>query len=377
MTSPLIISSDSHVVEPPNLWTDRMDTRFGDGIPHLEHDEPYDQWYCKGQGVSTLGAFTSAGKRFSKPETINLEGSFAEVPPGGYDPDAHVKDLAIDGVHADVLYPSVSLGLYGINDTNLLRPILSAYNDWLAEFCGSHPKVLKGIAAILLEDDIPAGIAEMKRAAGKGLSGAMISVYPGQGYFYDEPMYDPFWAAAQELNMPISLHVGTGRLGRAQLVEDGKIVQTGADRSNSDHWVRMSLSHLVLGGVFERFPDLKIINVEHELAWMLYWLNRMDMTYVERTTQATYRFSSDMLPSDFVRRNIYHAFQEDAIGIQHRDMIGVTQLLWASDYPHAEATFPESQRILSEILEGVPQDEQDLIVGGNCARMYGFDSDIK
>jgi len=374
VTSSRIISSDSHVVEPPNLWTDRMDAKFGDGIPHLERDDPYDQWICEGRSVSTLGAFTSAGKRFSKPDTIQLEGSFAEVPPGGYDPDAHIKDLAIDGVDADVLYPSVGLGLFGISNTSLCRGILSAYNDWLAEFCSAHPKLLKGIAAILLEDDIPAGIAEMKRAADKGLSGAMISVYPGQGYFYDEPMYDPFWAAAQELNMPLSLHVGTGRMGRAQLVEDGRVVQTGADRSNSDHWVRMSLSHLVLGGVFERFPELKVINVEHELSWMLYWLRRMDLTYVERTTQATYRFSSDMLPSDFVRRNVYHAFQEDAIGIQHRDMIGVTQLLWASDYPHAEATFPESQRILSEILEGVPQDEQDLIVGGNCARIYGFDS---
>jgi predicted TIM-barrel fold metal-dependent hydrolase len=134
----------------------------------------------------------------------------------------------------------------------------------------------------------------------------------------------------------------------------------------------MSLSHLVLGGVFERFPDLKVINVEHELSWMLYWIKRMDLTYVERTTQTPHRFHNDMLPSDFVRRNIYHSFQEDDIGIQFRDMIGVDNLMWASDYPHAEATFPESQRILSEILEGVPQKERDQIVGGNCARMYGF-----
>ena len=376
MAASAVISSDSHVVEPPNLWLDRMDPSFGHRIPHLQRDEPYDNWYCDGRVVSTLGSFTSPGKRFTAPQSIQPEGSFAEVPPGGYDPHAHVKDLAIDGVHADVLYHSVGSSLFGIPDPDLSRAIFSAYNDWLAEFCSAYPDRLKGIAMVLLEDNIQAGIAELKRAADNGLVGASISVYPGQGFFYDRPIYDPFWAAAQDMDIPLSLHVGTVRRGTGLQPIDPPEAQTGADRSNSDHWVRMSLSHLVLSGVFEHFPNLKVVNVEHELAWMPYWLRRMDLTYVERPTQATHRYSSDMLPSDFVRRNVYHSFQEDTIGIIHRELMGVDKLMWASDYPHAEATFPESQRILNEILVDVPQDERALIVGGNCARLYNFNPNL-
>ncbi|MQF68840.1 amidohydrolase [SAR202 cluster bacterium AD-804-J14_MRT_500m] len=374
MADQLVISSDSHVVEPPNLWIDRMDPKFSDRIPHLEKGDPFDQWFCDAHPISTLGAFSAAGKRFSAPQTIDLDGRFDDVPAGGYDPTAHINDLAIDGVYADVLYPSIGLGLFGIPDPVLISNVFSAYNDWLSEFCSAYPDRLKGVAMILAEpSNIETSVAELRRCTEIGLVGAMISVYPSPGMYYDSPSYDPFWAAAQELNMPVSLHVSTNRPGSVEHnIDAGKPSQSGADRSNSDHWVRMSLSHLVLGGVFERFPDLKVINVEHELSWMLYWIQRMDLTYIERTTQTPHRFKNDMLPSDFVRRNIYHSFQEDSIGIQFRDMIGVDNLMWASDYPHAEATFPESQRILSEILEGVPQKERDQIVGGNCARMYGF-----
>ena len=374
MAEQLVISSDSHVVEPPNLWTDRMNPKFSDRIPHLEKGDPYDQWFCDSHPISTLGAFSAAGKRFSAPQTIDLDGRFDDVPAGGYDPTAHINDLAIDGVYADVLYPSIGLGLFGIPDPVLINDVFSAYNDWLSEFCSAYPDRLKGVAMILAEPtNIETAVAELRRCTEIGLVGTMISVYPSPGMYYDSPSYDPFWAAAQELNMPVSLHVSTNRPGSVEHnVNAGMPSQSGADRSNSDHWVRMSLSHLVLGGVFERFPALKVVNVEHELSWMLYWIKRMDLTYVERTTQTPHRFDNDMLPSDFVRRNIYHSFQEDDIGIQFRDMIGVDSLMWASDYPHAEATFPESQRILSEILEGVPQKERNQIVGGNCARMYGF-----
>ena len=136
-----------------------MDQEFGSRIPHLERYGSYDNWYCNGEIVSTLGSFTSAGKRFSEPESIIPEGNFSDVPPGGYDSHAHVKDLAIDGVDADVLYHSVGSSLFGITDTRLCRAIFQAYNNWLVKFCSSYPTQLKGIAMVLLEDDLQAGIA--------------------------------------------------------------------------------------------------------------------------------------------------------------------------------------------------------------------------
>ncbi|MEE9261012.1 MAG: amidohydrolase family protein, partial [Dehalococcoidia bacterium] len=167
-----------------------------------------------------------------------------------------------------------------------------------------------------------------------------------------------------------SLHTGTNRPGSTSMRTEGKITQTGVDRSNTDYWVRMSMGHIIFSGVLERYPNLKIVNVEHDLAWIPYYMRRMDRTYIARPTQATYRFKDGMLPSDFMRRNIYHSFQDDGLGIRDRDIIGVDKLVWASDYPHAESTFPRSQEILEDILKGVPENEREMIVATNCAQLY-------
>ena len=372
MSKKLIISSDSHVVEPPDLWQGRMSADYGDRVPHLVEGDPYDQWYCDHQGVGVLGGISQAGKRYSNPEDITLEGSFADVPPGGYNPHAHVQDLDVDGVYADVLYPSIGLNLYALPDPALLRDVFSAYNDWLAEFCNTYPKRLKGIAMILLDDDMDAGISELKRSAALGLCGAMIPVYPRSHETYDKPLYEPFWAAAHDLNIPLSLHTGTNRPGSTVMRTEGEVTQTGVDRSNTDYWVRMSMGHIIFSGVLERYPKLKIVNVEHDLAWIPYYMQRMDVTYIERPTQATVRFKSDMLPSDFMRRNIYHSFQDDGLGIRDREIIGIDKLVWASDYPHAESTFPKSQEVLEKILKGVPESEREMILSRNCADLYNL-----
>ena len=253
-----------------------------------------------------------------------------------------------------------------------MREVFTAYNRWLSEFCSAYPRRLKGIAQVLVDDDMAAGIAQLEHAAKLGLCGAMIPVYPSPSETYDLPMYDPLWAAAQDLGIPLSLHVGTKRPGSVQMRTEGRITQSAAERSVSDFWVRMSLGHMVFSGVFERFPDLRVVNVEHELSWIPFFMKRMDATYVERHTQATHRFQTDALPSDFMRQNVYHGFQEDELGIRLRDMIGVDHIMWGSDYPHAESTFPESQRILDEIMEGVPDEERAMLVGGNCAELYGL-----
>ena len=99
----------------------------------------------------------------------------------------------------------------------------------------------------------------------------------------------------------------------------------------------------------------------------------MDYTYRERHGEALYRFKNSMLPSDFFRRNVVLSFQKNTIGIRLRDVIGVDNMMWGSDYPHSESTFPQSRKILAEILENVPNGEQAKIAGGNTARLYNFD----
>jgi len=370
-----IISSDSHVVEPPNLWEDRMDSKFGSKIPHLrrgDDEDPYDWWYYDNIKVGPTGAIAAAGKRFTNPQEIIQAGVFENVRAGGFIPEEHIKDMDLDGVYGGLIYPSTGLPLFGMQNENLLRAVFAAYNDWLAEFCGAYPNRLKGVAEILLDDSVEEGIKELRRTTRNGLAGAMISSYPRVGESYNHPMYEPFWAVSEELDVPISLHVTTNRPGAVQLFKDGKITQTGADRCTHDYFVRQCLGHIVFTGVFERYPNLKLVSVEHELGWIPFFINRMDVTYKERYETAPYRFKGETLPSDFMRNNVYYSFQEDALGIQLRHMIGVDTLMWGSDYPHAESTFPESTRILGEILHDVPQDEKDKIVGANAAKLYKF-----
>lgn len=220
-------------------------------------------------------------------------------------------------------------------------------------------------------DEPSEGVKELQRAAKLGLVGAMIAVSPLPDRPYGLADYDVFWAAAQDLGLPISLHTATQRPGPGVPTLDNA-GQTATQRANIDHWVRTSLCDIIYAGVFERFPKLTVAAVEFELAWVPYFLRMLDYVYIERQQQATYRFKNQMLPSDFFHGNIYVSFQEDDLGIRLRELIGVEQLMWGSDYPHAESTWPKSREILERILADIPNAEKAKIAGGNVARLYHF-----
>ena len=371
MAKEIVISSDSHVFEPPDLWTTRIDPRFRDRAPYMKRVGNEDHLMVEGdQKISGIGQISGAGLRFETPEKILPEAQFEEVHAGGYDPEEHIKDMQIDGISGQILYPSQGLFYFSVEDSELTSAIFRTYNDWLAEFCNSYPDRLKGIAMVNL-DDVQDGIGELERTAKLGLVGAMISEFPGADHRYYGPEYEPFWAAAQDLDMPISLHTATARHGETRTPSKRGLRQA-ATRVNKIYWVGPSLCDIIFSGVFERFPRLKVAVVEFELAWVPHFLRSLDYTYRERQFEADYRFKGDARPSDFFHSNVYLSFQEDDIGIRLRDVIGVDSLMWGSDYPHAESTFPRSQEILDSILEGVPQEERAKIVGGNVARLYDF-----
>jgi len=372
MVPALVLSSDSHVFEPPDLWTTRIDAAFRDRAPRMQQINGVDQLVVEAhQVISGIGLISNAGARFEAPETISSDGRFADVPRGGYDPDQHLKDMQRDGVAGEVLYPSQGLFYFRVADTPLMSAIFRAYNEWLAEFCRTDPARLKGIAMINL-DDVQDGIAQLERAATMGFAGAMITEYPLEERRYDQPEYEPFWAAAQALDMPLSLHTATRRQGRIRGA-GGKTLRDASSRATKAFLPATSVCDMIFSGVFERYPTLKLVIVEFELAWAPHLLSSMDYTYRERHEEALYRFRDGMRPSDFFHRNVFLSFQEDAIGIRLRDMIGVDNMMWGSDYPHSESTFPRSREVLAQILAGVPDDEQAKIVGGNTARLYHFD----
>ena len=372
LPEPIILSSDSHVFEPPDLWTKRIDNAFKSRAPRMERVGDVDHLVIEdGQMIAGIGLISNAGARYDAPETISDHARFEDVHEGGYDPAQHLRDMVIDGVYGEVLYPSQGLFYYKVADPQLFSAICRAYNDWLAEFCSVGPDRLKAIAMINV-DDVADAVSELERTAKFGFVGAMITEYPLEERRYDHSDYEPLWAAAAGLNMPLSLHTATRRvLSNTALVE--RTVHDASRRATKVFLPAISMCDMIFSGVFERYPDLRLAIVEFELSWAPYVLTNMDYTYRERHEEAQYRFKGDTLPSDFFARNVFLSFQEDDIGIRLRDRIGVDCMMWGSDYPHSESTFPRSRQVLDEILQGVPEEERAKIVCHNTARLYGFD----
>ena len=370
MDGNLIISSDSHIIEPPDLWTTRIESKFKDRCPRVETVDGGQVWVIDNVRGGSFIQGTQTGWRFDQPEKlVTFIDTFENVRPGGYIPDEAIKDMDLDGVDVAILYPTVGFGVYHqIPDTDLLTAVLRAYNDFAAEFCSAHPKRLKA-NAMLNVDDVQDAVVEMERCAKLGFVGVAIPSY-NERLRYDSPDFEPLWAAAQDLQMPISLHINSnrptpdGEYGSATRVVPLFLV-------NGDYWPRMSLADMVLSGVFERYPKIHAGSVEYEMAWAAPFIKRLDYHYDQSSMgRSGYRFKNDMVPSDFFHRNCFVDTQEDALGIRLRDIIGVDNILWGSDYPHIESTFPKSQEFLAEILADCTVEERDKISGGNATRIY-------
>ena len=365
-----VISSDSHIIEPPDLWAGRMESKYRDRAPRIIREEGVDWWYCDDMQLVSVFQGSQPEIRFEEPEKLIWKDTMENVRPGGYIPEEHVRDMDIDGVDLSILYPSAGLVLYLLPDNDLLTAVFSAYNSWLAEFCSAAPNRLKGIA-MLNSDDVPSCVVELQRCAKLGLAGGMITSYPPPGMTYDLPQYEPLWAAASDLQMPLGLHLATNRPGNNNEFTGDFDAVSPSLLCNADLWVRMSLSDMIYSGVFERHPKLRVGSIEQELSWVPHFLERLDYTYTQRVPRKSMpRFKEDMLPSDYFHRNIFLSFQEDGLGIKLRDIIGVDNLLWGSDYPHQESTFPRSREILDRILSECSFEEKAKISAGNASRIY-------
>jgi len=363
-----MISSDSHVFEPPDLWQSRVPRAFRERAPRVETAEDADWWIVRGERACSFAGGTKAGLRFRGQQALEVEFHFSDVREGAYTPKIFVEDNEADGVWGSVLYPSMGVLLYQESDSRTLAATAAAYNEWIAEFCAAAPGRLKGLG-ILDAENLETNIAQLERARELGLAGGIITVSPLPGQHYDHPRYAPFWEAAEGLGLPLSLHIATNRIA----AEVGSLYAP-AGVCNVDGQVRDALARMVFSGVFERHPGLRVGAVEFEAGWVPHFLERMDYTYTQRERHEGWiRFADGMLPSDHFRRGVFVSFQEDPVAIHCREQIGAERLCWGSDYPHTESTFPRSREILDEILRGVPEAQRVKITRDNCATLYRFD----
>jgi predicted TIM-barrel fold metal-dependent hydrolase len=363
-----LISADSHVNEPPDLWATRVDTQYRERAPRLALDIPGKEgayFLYEGYAPHPIGIGFGAGKSPEELKEFLTKATYADARAGGWDPAERMKDNAVDGVEADVLYTTLGFRIFWLKDPDLQADCFRVYNDWLAEFCSYAPNKMAGLAMISLYDP-KAGARELERCAKLGLKGAMIWCSPPKDQPYSSDIYDPFWAAAEEMKMPVSLHAITG-MGESQTSLSERYMLS----TVISHEVEKSLSTLIFTGVLDRFPKLQIVSAENNIGWLPYYLQRMDR--VAARSRASAGFTMQLKPSEYFQRQIWATYIDDYVGVQTRNFVGVDRIMWSSDYPHQASTWPHSQDVVARDFKDATQEDIFKITRGNVSRLYGFE----
>lgn len=369
MTAQPCISADSHIVEPAHIY-DGLVARFGEQAPQILPDPagkrgPY---MVVGDKRMPIGRFGIAGHDANDPDTDKLiSKGYGAFRAGVLDPAERLKDQDIDGVLAEVIYPSLCMLTGAAEDAALSLEIARRYNDWLAGYCSHAPQRLIGAASIPLRN-VRDGVQELERAAQLGLRGAVIwCTAPGERP-YSDPAYDPFWAAAAAAGMPVTFHIFTGA--------DGMQMRLPADWDPVLHYAlshtaaEVTLATLLTSGVLERHPNLRVVAAEFDTGWVAHFLARLDFA-VHRTVGHPAQ-KLPLTPAEYFRRQVYITFEDDEIGVQTRAFIGVERMMWGNDYPHHDSLWPESQPTLDRMFAGVSEADRRRMTLENVCALYGI-----
>ncbi|MEE9285595.1 MAG: amidohydrolase family protein [Dehalococcoidia bacterium] len=367
-----IISADDHLQEPADLWQARLPAALRDRAPKLVTLPDGGQgWQVADQPPRPLGILVMAGRR---PEEFQDSGlTWDDVRPGCYDPHERIYDMDVDGIHASVLYPNVCLDFFMAQvalDPEVAGPCYQVYNDHLADFCSTNPDRLIGIALLPL-DTVEGAVAELERIAGvPGLRGALLPIIPPGDADWNDPKFEPLWAAASETGLPLSIHAGRPR----GMAPRHQIMQMNAGAAIYMHIGPFStaeaLAHIMWTGVFDRYPTLRIVSVEGGIGWLPFFKERAQRVFDRHRAWMGAKVESG--PEAWFGRNLFATFEQDEAGIHSRDLIGVDTLVWASDYPHSETSWPNSKQSIETTFRNVPQDQVQKIVHDNAARLYGI-----
>lgn len=362
------ISADSHVDPDANTFVDYMPAQYKEIAPRLESTEDGDFWIVGGQKQAIIGLSNMAGRRFEDYSIKLPRRTYGRA--GAWDAKERLKDLDTDGLDAEVLFGMVVGG--GAPDPAYRMALYHGFNNWLADFCGTAPYRFIGLGVMPQVDDMPVedAIAELKHIKAIGLKGVWIPTYNNEKFYWDDLRYDSFWAACVDLQLPVHFHLSTGSTAR-QVLEPGNGL-TEAFITNSSISLFQPLSSLIFTGIFERNPKLQFMLVEGNIGWLGYFLERADRVHTRH--QYWSQPPIKRMPSEYFHENIGATFIQDLIGVQIRHSIGVDNILWSTDYPHTDTTWPNSMQAAHDHFEAqdVPSDEAHKILAGNAVRIYGL-----
>ena len=378
-----VMSSDSHIIEPYDLWTSALGDKHGDKVPHRVSEAKGikgDFFFCgfDYMGVDDLRQENAGDTPDSTlaVESGDLSPELAErVLKANSDPAERLKLMDIDGVDSELIQATNMLLAMRIRETAVLQDCAAVFNDFCAAYCNHDPKRLVGPAMIPMHDQEWA-LKELARTRKLGHRTAIINTdLPKNFAPYRKPDYDRFWAAAVDLDMPITLHLGTG-----ETVDPFAFITPEEQEEGPEYFLRIFgdqqytlVNEFIFGGIFDRFPKLQVISGEYECSWFPYWFYRckqmqgalglaMHISQVKKSIE------------EYVAENLWVAFTDDLFFDRSWDMIGEDRIMWGSDYPHPRNTFPNSHEIIKKRMKGTPERVIAKAAGLNCARLFGIEA---
>jgi predicted TIM-barrel fold metal-dependent hydrolase len=308
-------------------------------------------------------------------------------PTGDSDPTARVPAMELDGVVGEILYPTFGLPLFGIEDAGLQEACCHRYNQWLADHCAAVPTRLFGIGMIPTYD-MDAAVRELQFCADQGMRGGLVWLTPHPDIPFWSDHYEPFWSACQDLGLPVSLHTLTGFNYFRTAMTTGIPAATNVDgiprrpstasRFHIDvrqklNCVVEALGDLMFSDVFERHPDLRLVLVEHEVAWLPFVIDQWDYYARNKLERYDPHLPNRTWPSDYMRTNVFATFFRDPLAGYLSEYGGTDNWMWSSDYPHPNSTWPHSRTTVETLLAGLPAENVEKLAWRNAASLYNLE----
>jgi predicted TIM-barrel fold metal-dependent hydrolase len=365
-----LISADSHVVEPPDLWTSRLPAKFKERAPRMVRLDKGDAWLIEGLaqpfpfGLNLCGGLP--------PEKYTPWVRWEEVRPEAVEPVARLRALDACGCDAEVLYPTPriqnALALQE-EDPAFQIACVRAYNDYLAEYCAADPERLAGVA-MLPTVGVESAVSELERVRQlPGIRSVVVSRYP-QAQTRLSPEDDALWARCVEAGMPVSVHVGLS--GSPSGTPELALSFTGAFHGAFRFYdPPVRIAEMIYTRLFDRFPALRVVMAEVDVGWLPYLKEQLDDRYGRQNPAEKATFA--LKPSEYTERNLFYTIVKDRYGIRNRHAVGVGQILWSSDFPHATCDYPDYHGAIARDFAGVPPDELHAMLAGTAQRLYFAD----
>lgn len=361
-----VISADSHVLEPEDLWEKPLAGRFDGHVPRVV------------EGFAGLpGRFFYLGRKGEAArleelvDANNTDRRLNDLAQAGKDPVRRLALMDSDSIAAEVLNPTWGLWIPRILHPEARKACSRIYNDWIAEYVSTDPRRLIGVALVPI-DDVSWAVEELRRTARRGLRGVMIATNPPAGAQpYRSRDYDPFWAAAEEMKMPVTVHIVTGAV-RDPFTYHGAEEREEVPKSFIDLFGEAApvlANEFIFGGIFDRFPGLRIFLSEYDASWLPILKYR-----VERIQRFPGLTPLKKKASSYIDDNIVVGIINDPLAAKLRDEIGVERIMWGSDFPHPPCPYPKTHERIDEILGSLSAGERRKITFENVQRLYAIEA---